>query len=35
VGLQLVGRFRGEVALLRLAAAFEESTKIGLRRPAL
>jgi amidase len=35
VGLQLVGRYRGEVALLRLAAAFEESTKIGLRRPAL
>jgi amidase len=29
VGLQLVGRHRGEIALLRLAAAFEEATNIG------
>jgi amidase len=35
VGLQLVGPYRGEVALLRLAAAFEDATKIGERRPPL
>ena len=33
VGLQLVGRYRGEISLLRLAAAFEEATRTG-RRPA-
>jgi amidase len=35
VGLQLVGRHRGELALLRLAAAFEEATRFAERRPAL
>jgi amidase len=35
VGLQLVGRHRGELALLRLAAAFEQATKTGERRPPL
>ncbi len=35
VGLQLVGRHRGEVSLLRLAAAFEAATGFALRRPAL
>jgi amidase len=33
VGLQLVGRHGGELALLRLAAAFEAATGFGRRRP--
>jgi amidase len=33
VGLQLVGRHRGELALLRLAAAIERATGIGRRAP--
>jgi amidase len=35
VGLQLVGRYRDEPSLLRLAAAFEAATGIGARRPDL
>jgi amidase len=35
VGLQLVGRYRDERALLRLAAAFEAATGFGARRPPL
>jgi amidase len=35
VGLQLVGRHRGELALLRLAAAIEEATAVGRRAPEL
>jgi amidase len=35
VGLQLVGRHRGELALLRIAAAFEAATGFGRRRPSL
>jgi len=35
VGLQLVGRYRGEISLLRLAAAFEEATRTGRRAPPL
>ena len=35
VGLQLVGRPRGELALLSLAAAFEAATRAGEGRPAL
>jgi amidase len=35
VGLQLVGRYRDEPNLLRLAAAFEEATGFGARRPNL
>jgi amidase len=35
VGLQIVGRFRGERELLRLAQAFESATGFGLRRPDL
>jgi amidase len=35
VGLQLVGRYRGEISLLRLAAAFEEATRTGRRPPPL
>jgi amidase len=33
VGLQIVGRYRGERDLLRLAQAFESATGFGLRRP--
>lgn len=35
VGLQLVGRPGGEHALLRVAHAFEQATRHGLRRPPL
>jgi amidase len=35
VGLQLVGRHHGELELLRIAAAIEEATGFGARRPAL
>jgi len=35
VGLQLVGRHRGELALLRLAAGIEQATAVGQRAPAL
>jgi amidase len=35
VGLQLVGRHRGELALLRLAAAIEQATELGRRAPDL
>jgi amidase len=33
VGLQLVGRHRGELALLRLARAFTDATGLLDRRP--
>jgi amidase len=35
VGLQLVGRHRGELALMRLAAGVEQATGIGRRAPDL
>jgi amidase len=35
VGLQLVGRHRGEPDLLRLAAGIERATAAGLRAPEL
>ena len=35
VGLQLVGRHRDELGLLRLAAAFEAATGFGARAPSL
>jgi amidase len=35
VGLQLVGRHRGERDLLRLAAAIEQATAVGRRAPDL
>jgi amidase len=35
VGLQIVGRYRGERELLRLAQAFESAAGFGLRRPPL
>ena len=33
VGIQIVGRYRDERGLLRVAAAFEAATQIGSRRP--
>jgi amidase len=35
VGIQIVGRYRDEAGLLRLAAAFEAATRVGERRPLL
>jgi len=33
VGIQIVGRHRDELGLLRMAAAFEAATRVGERRP--
>ena len=33
VGVQIVGRYRDEFGLLQFAHAFEQATKVGLRRP--
>jgi amidase len=35
IGLQLVGRHRGDLALLRLAAGIERATGLGRRTPEL
>jgi amidase len=35
VGLQIVGHYRGDLAVLQLAYAFEQATQIGKRRPAI
>ena len=35
VGVQIVGRHRGEWSVLQLAYAFEQATKFGQRRPAM
>jgi amidase len=35
VGIQIVGRYRDDFGVLQLAAAFEQATKAGLRRPAI
>ena len=35
VGLQIVGRHRGEFELLQIAYAFEQATGVGKRRPPL
>jgi amidase len=35
VGIQLVGRYRGDFELLQLAYAFEQATQFGRRRPRL
>jgi amidase len=35
VGIQIVGRHRGDRALLELARAFEQATKVGERRPPM
>lgn len=33
VGVQIVGRYREDLAVLQLAHAFEQATRVGLRRP--
>jgi len=35
VGMQIVGRYRDDFGVLQLGHAFEQATKIGLRRPPL
>ena len=35
IGIQIVGRFRQDLAVLQLAHAFEQATGIGVRRPRL
>ncbi len=35
VGIQIVGRYRADFELLQLAHAFEQSTRVGTRRPAI
>ena len=35
VGIQIVGRFRGDWSVLQLAHAFEQATRFGLSRPRL
>jgi amidase len=35
VGIQIVGRYRDDVGVLQLGHAFEQATKVGLRRPAI
>jgi amidase len=35
VGLQIVGRHRGDWSVLQMAHAFEQATRHGERRPAL
>jgi amidase len=35
VGIQIVGRYRDDFGVLQLGHAFEQATKVGLRRPPL
>jgi amidase len=35
VGIQLVGRYRDDFALLQVAHAFEQATRVGAHRPAI
>jgi amidase len=35
VGMQIVGRYQGEIELLRMGYAFEQATGVGQRRPAM
>jgi len=35
VGIQLVGRYRGDLELLRYAHAFEQATNFGKQRPQI
>jgi amidase len=35
VGLQIVGRHRGDWSVLQMARAFEQATRHGARRPTL
>jgi amidase len=33
VGMQVVGRHQGELALLQMGYGFEQATQVGMRRP--
>ncbi|MET0962003.1 MAG: amidase [Noviherbaspirillum sp.] len=35
VGMQIVGRHRGELALLQMGYGFEQATRVGMRRPSI
>jgi len=35
VGIQIVGRYRDDLGVLRLAHAFEQATRVGQQRPAI
>ena len=35
VGIQIVGRYREDLAVLRLANAFEQATEFGRKRPSI
>jgi amidase len=35
VGLQIVGRYRADFAVLQMAHAFEQATGVGRRRPPI
>ena len=35
VGIQIVGKFRGDLDLLKIAYAFEQATKVGEKRPPI
>jgi amidase len=35
VGIQIVGRYRADLDVLRIAHVFEQATGVGLRRPSL
>jgi amidase len=35
VGIQIVGRYRDDFGVLQLGSAFEQATRVGLRRPPL
>jgi amidase len=35
VGLQIVGRHQAEWSVLQLAHAFEQATRVGLKRPSI
>jgi amidase len=35
VGIQIVGKYRGDLELLKIANAFEQATKIGAKRPPI
>jgi amidase len=35
VGIQIVGRYRDDFAVLQIGHAYEQATKFGSRRPAI
>ena len=35
VGIQIVGKYRGDLELLKIANAFEQATNIGSKRPPI